>query len=102
MAIEVMIKRKVKQGYQAKQLVPFILQLRALATFQSGYISGETLCNLEKPEEWLVISTWQSIDYWKKWLNSKERAKIQEKIESITGEITEYNIYEAMVVRSNS
>jgi len=40
MAIAVMIKRKVKQGYQAKQLVPFILQLRALATFQPGYISG--------------------------------------------------------------
>jgi heme-degrading monooxygenase HmoA len=102
MAIAAMIKRKVKQGYQAKQLVPFILQLRALATFQPGYISGETLCNLEQPEEWLVISNWESIDHWKKWLNSKERAKIQEKIESLTGEITEYNIYEAMVVRSNS
>jgi len=42
MAIDVMIKRKVKQGRQAKELVPLILHLRALATYQAGYISGTT------------------------------------------------------------
>jgi hypothetical protein len=31
MAIEVIIKRRVKQGFQAKKLVPLILQMRALA-----------------------------------------------------------------------
>ena len=36
MSIEVMIKRKIKQGPQAKKLVPLILQLRALATYQAG------------------------------------------------------------------
>jgi antibiotic biosynthesis monooxygenase (ABM) superfamily enzyme len=45
MAIDVMIKRRVKPGRQAKELVPLILHLRALATYQPGYISGTTLCN---------------------------------------------------------
>jgi antibiotic biosynthesis monooxygenase (ABM) superfamily enzyme len=49
MAIEVMIKRRVKQGLQAKKLVPLILQMRALAMHQPGYISGTTLCNVERP-----------------------------------------------------
>ena len=34
MAIEVMIKRKVKQGHKAKELVPLILQMRAIAMQQ--------------------------------------------------------------------
>ena len=51
MAIEVFIKRKVKQGPQARSVVPLILQLRSLATFQPGYISGETFFNLDNPEE---------------------------------------------------
>ena len=51
MAIDVMIKRQVKQGRQAQELVPLILHLRALATYQPGYISGTTLSNIDQPEE---------------------------------------------------
>jgi len=40
MSIEVMVKRKIKQGPQARKVVPLILQLRTLATYQPGYISG--------------------------------------------------------------
>ena len=43
MAIQVIIQRNVKQGRQAKELVPLLLQMRALAIYQPGYISGETL-----------------------------------------------------------
>ena len=39
MAIQVIIQRKVKQGRQAKELVPLILQMRACAMYQPGYIS---------------------------------------------------------------
>jgi len=97
MTIDVMIKRKVKQGRQAKELVPLILHLRALATYQSGYISGTTLCNLEHPDECLVVSRWESIDDWNRWRQSKQRSAIEEKIEMLTGEKTEYNIYAPML-----
>jgi heme-degrading monooxygenase HmoA len=97
MAIEVMIKRKVKQGSQAQKLVPLILQLRALATYQPGYISGKTLYNVENPEDCLVISEWQSLEDWYAWMKSSERADIQDKIDLLTGEQTEYRIYAPMV-----
>lgn len=100
MAVAVMIKRKVKAGEPARKLIPLILQLRALATYQLGYISGETFRNIEYPEECLVISTWETLDDWKRWLNSKQRIEINRKIEKLTGEKTEYNIYEPMVGRS--
>ena len=97
MAIDVMIKRKVKQGRQAKELVPLILHLRTLATYQPGYISGTTLSNLERPDECLVVSRWESIDDWNRWRQSKQRSAIEQKIEMLTGEKAESHMYAPMV-----
>ena len=102
MSIEVMIKRKIKQGPQARQLVPFILQLRALATYQPGYISGRTLYNVENPEDCLVISEWQSLDDWYSWMKSSKRNQIQNKIDELSGEPTEYRIYAPMIEQGGS
>ena len=102
MSIEVMIKRKIKQGPQARKMVPLILQLRALATYQPGYISGRTLCNVENPEDCLVISEWQSLEDWYNWMKSEERTKIENKIVSLTEEKTDYTIYAPMVARDVS
>ena len=99
MAIEVFIKRKIEQGPQARKVVPLILQLRALATFQPGYISGETFFNLDNPEDCLVVSRWEAREDWERWLHSEERSEIQKKIEDLTQEQTGYTIYAPMVPR---
>ena len=98
-SIEVMIKRKIKQGPGARKLVPLILQLRTLATYQPGYISGRTLFNVENPEDCLVISEWQSLEDWYGWQKSGKRTEIQEKIDALTGEQTAYTIYASMVAK---
>jgi len=92
MAVKIIIKRKVAKDKEA-QLLPLLIQLRALATGQPGYISGETLRNIDNPEEYLVISTWQSLDDWKRWAESKQRAEIQDKIDDLLGQKTEYSSY---------
>jgi len=102
MAIEVFIKRNINQGPQARNVVPLILQLRALATFQPGYISGETFFNLDNPEDCLVVSEWQSLEHWYSWMKSEKRAEIQSKIDELTGERTEYSIYAPMVEKGGA
>ena len=92
MAIKIIIARKVTKEKEA-ELLPLLIQMRALATAQPGYISGETLRNVENSEDTLVISTWQSVDNWNAWLASKQRAVIQEKIDTLLGQKTEYSIY---------
>ena len=92
MAIKIIIKRKVPQGKE-EDLVPLLVKLRSLATAQTGYVSGETLTNVNDPEDYLVISTWQSVDHWKAWAGSKERAGIQDKIDALLGQKTEYGVY---------
>jgi len=97
MSIEVMVKRKIKQGPQARRVVPLILQLRTLATYQPGYISGRTLFDVENPADCLVISEWQTLEDWYQWMKNKDRDVIQTKIEAETGEPTEYSVYAPMV-----
>ena len=92
MAVKILIKRSIGQEV-APVVRPLIVELRAHAMKQSGYISGETLKCIDRPGEYLVISTWQSLDDWKKWLNSQERILLEDKIDSITGRTTEYLTY---------
>jgi len=92
MAVKVFIKRNVPEGKEA-DLLNSILKLRTLATRQSGYISGETLRNVDNSNEYLVISTWQSIDDWDAWFTSDDRREIQKEIERLLGNETEYTVY---------
>jgi heme-degrading monooxygenase HmoA len=92
MAVKVLIKRNVPPD-KAKALIPLVRQMRASAATQSGYITGETLRSLDHPEEFMVISTWQSSDDWKNWLQSDERNKVQSKIDDLLGGETKYDIF---------
>jgi heme-degrading monooxygenase HmoA len=92
MAIKVLIKRRVPAD-KARETITLFRQLRMLATAQEGYISGETLRSLEKSEEFLVISTWQSAQDWKSWLASRDRKEIQAKVDRLLGGETTYEVY---------
>ena len=89
MAVKIIIKRRVPKGREV-DLLPLLLELRKLATAQAGYISGETLRNMDDPEESLVISTWNSVEDWKDWFSSKQRAEVQEMIDNLLEVDTEY------------
>jgi len=90
---KILIKRKIPQGLQS-QLLPVLTQLRQKAVSQPGYISGETLRSLEDPEDYLIISTWQSVDNWKQWWASPERKELQDKLEDLLPGPTEYEFYQ--------
>ena len=92
MSVKIIIKRKVPK-HMEKELLPLIKELRILTTKQEGYISGETLDRVDKPGQSLVISTWQSIEDWTNWVNSSERKAIQDNIDTLLGEKTEYELY---------
>jgi len=92
MSIKALIKRTVPQE-KARNMLHLFMEMRTLATAQPGYISGETMKSIEKPDEYLVISTWESADDWGKWMLSKERQAIQGKIDALLGGKTTYEIF---------
>jgi heme-degrading monooxygenase HmoA len=92
MAVKVFIRRSVPQD-KAKKMIPLFRQMRASAATQPGYITGETLRSMDNPEEFMVISTWQSSEDWNKWLKSEDRNKVQSKIDELLGGETAYEIF---------
>lgn len=97
MPISVLIQRTFNDSDKAVELAPLIVKLRSLATIQPGYITGKTFRCLDCPGEYLVISTWHSLDAWNRWLNSDQRTAIQKEIDALLGEKTQYRIYEPLV-----
>ena len=93
MAVKILIKRNVNNEKEA-ELQVLLKKLRSLTMNQKGYISGETLTRYDKPDENLVISTWQSADDWRSWVISNERKEIQEQIDALLGVETTYEIYQ--------
>jgi heme-degrading monooxygenase HmoA len=93
MAVKILIERRIQKNRENDALT-LVTQLRAAASREPGYISGETLRNYDDPEEYLVISEWQNTDDWKSWKSSKERSEIQDKIDALLGEETSYKIYQ--------
>ncbi|MDC3237305.1 hypothetical protein OAT93_01080 [bacterium] len=93
MAIGILIKRVTKHGVDAKMLLPLIVELRSLAVRQSGYISGETFFNLDRPEECVVIGRWTSLEYWQQFKKNPLRYELIDKIEKHLDRTAEYNFY---------
>jgi heme-degrading monooxygenase HmoA len=97
MAISVFIQRKFSDKEKAAKLAPLIVELRSLATVQPGYITGKTFRCIDCPGEFIVLSTWNRLDDWNNWLQSKQRVALQKQVDDLLGEVTQYRIYEPLV-----
>ena len=97
MPISVLIRRTFSETDKAAELAPLIVKMRSLATVQPGYLTGRTFRCLDCAGEYLVISTWNTLEDWTRWLNSKERKELQSRVDKLLGSETEYRIYEPLV-----
>ena len=79
--IKVMIDRDTSDS---DTMGPYLLELRAAAMQSPGYVSGETLVNLDDPNNVITISTWRSLEDWRTWERSTERQQIYGKIGPVT------------------
>jgi len=92
MTVKIFIKRNVSSS-NVLELTDLLKKLRSLTLNQDGYIYGETLRRVDREDECMVISTWRSLDDWNAWLNNEQRTSIQNEIDALLGEKTEYAVY---------
>jgi antibiotic biosynthesis monooxygenase (ABM) superfamily enzyme len=90
--VRVVIQRHLKENKKG-DLLPLLRALRTAAMSYSGYIHGESLVSTEDPSIISVLSTWQSMEEWKKWENSEQRVKLYEQIESLLVEKPKVSVY---------
>jgi len=99
MIVRVIMTRKIARHGKGLDvsLLPvlseLLMELRTIANQQPGYISGETLRNVHEPEEYVVISTWRSIEDWQRWFANEKRAELEGKVDALIGSPTTYKIY---------
>lgn len=98
MPISVLIRRTISDEKKAARLylAPLIVKLRALAAIQPGYISGQTFSCLDNPGEYIVLSTWDSLEHWNRWFHSDHRKTLQKQVDDLLGEKTRYHVYEPL------
>ena len=93
MAIRVLIRRHVKEGFVGRAC-EMLHEFRNKAKRQSGYISGETWINHYDPRSITIVSAWQRLEDWIRWQSSDERAANEAKIEGLLEVPTKYEIYD--------
>jgi len=76
MSVKILIERKFKEDPTVEE-IKIINQLRIGAMQRKGYISGETLIDLNDHRRIVVISAWANKAGWETWVNSDERQKLE-------------------------
>ena len=91
MAVRIIIDREVKKGKEAL-FAKALRKLRAKAIFAEGYISGEILRVRNKPQNYIVISAWESVAQWEKYEKLPETRKLRVRMERLMAKPTKVKI----------
>ncbi len=78
--VRIIIEHKTKD---VDGLITLLWRLRTEAMKQRGYITGETLVNIEDLTNVLVISTWEKVEDWDAWNTSEPRTTLTKPINDI-------------------
>lgn len=79
MSIKILVERKFMDT-PSEGDIEVIHKIRVLAMKQKGYIGGETLINYIDNKEVVILAQWTDIDGWNRWINSKERKKLEQEL----------------------
>ena len=76
MTVKILLERKFKEDPRLED-IKIINALRVAAMQRRGYVSGETLVDMDDHKRILVISVWINKSSWDAWLRSGERQRIE-------------------------
>ena len=92
MAVKILIKRKFNSE-RIKDAAQLIIKARYGAMRQPGYISSETLSDLNDASRIIVSSMWRSIDDWNAWKASSERDEFEAEMGKLQTEETQFEMF---------
>jgi heme-degrading monooxygenase HmoA len=92
MPVKILIKRRFKEK-DISQNSKMLITARHGAMEQEGYISSETMWDLDDPKNVVVSSMWQDIESWNSWKNSEKRKSLESQFMAYLDGPTKYEHY---------
>ena len=77
--IRVIIEREIVEGLE-EYYESAIAEMLDVMAGAAGYLSGESLVEIQRPNRYLVITRWTSEDAWDRWFHSQERQQVLDRI----------------------
>jgi len=73
--IRVIIEREIAEGLEQfyENAIADLLDVMANAP---GYLAGESLVEIHRPNRYVVITRWTSEDAWARWFHSSDRQQL--------------------------
>ena len=77
--IRVIIEREIAEGleefYEAA-----VVNLLGVLSSAPGYLSGDSLVDMQRPNHYVVVTRWVDADSWSRWFVSNERQTVLDAI----------------------
>ncbi|RLT98115.1 antibiotic biosynthesis monooxygenase family protein [Ketobacter sp.] len=97
--IKVLIERTVAEGLEGNY-EHTIVELLTHAENSPGYLGGESYRDAKRPNHYVVISLWESVNAWQLWFRSSARMDMLKKIGMFLQEPERFTILEPCVYQS--
>ena len=73
--IRVIIEREVAEGLE-RYYEKAVAELLGVIMAAPGYLSGESLVEIHRPNRYVVITRWSNEEAWNRWFHSAERQEM--------------------------
>ena len=86
-------------GYRVliyKDLEPILMQLRSHAMQYPGFLSAENLVSQEDLSVVVMLSTWETIENWRTWVESKRTRDLLKQAKAMVLEAARITTYRTM------
>jgi len=97
--IKVLIERTVAEGLEANY-EQTVVELLGHAEQSPGYLGGESYRDGQRPNHYVVISMWESINAWQLWFGSSARMDMLKKIRVFLQEPERFTILQPCIYQS--
>ncbi len=92
MAVKVLIRRKFK-NVDKKEIMAMLIKARSNAMGMNGYISAETLVNVEDPHSYLMLAMWQTKEDWEAYKKSTIRQNFEKEFAKLLEKEVNYEVF---------
>ena len=77
--IRVIIEREIVAGLE-EYYESAIAEMLDVMAGAAGYLSGESLVEIQRPNRYVVVTRWTGEDAWTRWFHSQERQQVLDRI----------------------